>query len=140
MNPSRNIRRVKNEEEKAASRLKDVISELREGSDIDGAVLIGEKDAIIAYDLPPNGNFEGDIPEILAILEELGGLAQEHDNVMFAQRIFDFNGHKILAKKLKDQLTLLVLMQKRGYVSLAMLDIENSIRRIHEILENEQFN
>jgi hypothetical protein len=53
---------------------------------------------------------------------------------MFAQRIFEYNGFKVLAKKLRDKLTLLVLLRKRGYVSLAMLDIENSIRRIDEIM------
>ena len=140
MNPPRNIKVSKIATDEIALSLKNVVSELREGSDIEGAVLIGEKDTIIAYDLPHGRDYEGEISEILAMLKGFGGLVQEHDNVMFAQQIFDFNGHKILAKKLKDQLTLLVLMQKRGYVSLAMLDIENSIRRIHEILGNKQFN
>lgn len=123
------------------SRIKEVLSDLKKGSDIEGAMLIEGNDAIIACDLPARANYDKEIPEVLAMLEELcGQTTNELNEVMFAQQIFDFNGHKILAKKLKDKLTLLVMMQKRGYISLAMLDIENSIRRIDEILQNKPFN
>ena len=117
------------------SRLKEVISDLKEGRDIEGALLVDEEDAIIASALPENTNYEAEIPEILALLEERHRFSSiENHKAMFAQRIFEYNGFKVLAKKLRDKLTLLVLLRKRGYVSLAMLDIENSIRRIDEVM------
>jgi len=135
MSSSKDMRMSKIEEDQAVLRLKDVVSDLRKGSDIEGAVIVDGKEAIIACDLPVGTNYEREIPEILALLEEEHGYApSEHHKVMFAQRIFDYNGYKVLAKKLKEKLTLLVLLQKRGYISLAMLDIENSIRKINEIL------
>jgi predicted regulator of Ras-like GTPase activity (Roadblock/LC7/MglB family) len=123
------------EEKQPKPELKAVISDLRRGSDIEGAILVDEKDAIIATALPENKNYERDIPEILEILEKgYGSNLNKHDNFMFAQQIFDFNGFKVLAKKLRDKLTLLVLLKKQGYISLAMLDIENSVRKIDEIM------
>lgn len=124
------------------SRLRKVISDLIEGSDIEGAVLVDGKEEIIACDLPKNTTYKDEIHEILELLEERDcPVPNEYNNVMFAQSILDYNGCKILAKKLKDKITLLVLLRKRGYISLAMLEIENSIRRIDEIiLEQVDFN
>jgi hypothetical protein len=55
-------------------------------------------------------------------------------HVMFKQYIAEYNGHKILSKKIRNGITLLLLLGKKGYTSLAMLDIENSTRKIDEIL------
>ncbi len=136
------IRKSDFEENDPLSRLEKVISDLKEGRDIEGALLVDEEDAIIACALPENTHYEAEIPKILALLEKRGyHVKNENHKVMFAQHIFEYNGYKILAKKLKDKLILLVMMKKRGYVSLAMLDIENTIRRIDEIiLEQVDFN
>ena len=116
-------------------RLKKVISELKEGVDIEGAVLVNESDEIIAASFPKSSNYESELHEIMSIFEELNDLSEsKSQDAFFAQRILDYNGFKILAKKLKDKLTLLVILKKRGYLSLAMLEIENSTRKIHEIL------
>lgn len=120
---------------KIGSELEDIVSDLKEVNEIDGALLVDECNYVLASDLPESTNYEAEIPEILKLLKESDIPSRnEYDDTMFAYQVLDYNGYKILAKKLKDKLTLLVMMQKRGYVSLAMLDIENSIRRIHEIL------
>lgn len=134
MSSSKCIEVSKIEDDQVELTLKKVVSDLRKGSDIEGAVIVDGREEIIACDLPEGTNYEAEIPEILAMLEEDGYAPGEHQKGLFAQRIFDYNGYKVLAKKLKDKLTLLVLLKKRGYISLAMLDIENSIRRIYEIL------
>lgn len=122
-------------EHKSTSKLKEVVSDLRKGSDIKGAILVEGKDAIIAYDLPNTANSESEVNKILDLLKEgIDSNPGENYNGLFAHRILDYKGYKVLAKKLKHDLTLLVMLHKRGYISLAMLDIENSIRRIDEIL------
>lgn len=115
------------------SRLINVISDLKNGTDIKGAALIGDKDRIIVSDLPKGNNYPAEIPEILSRLRYW------HDstlplNGMFAHCIIDYNGGKVLAKILRENFMLLVLLEKTGYVGLAMLDIENSVREINGIL------
>jgi predicted regulator of Ras-like GTPase activity (Roadblock/LC7/MglB family) len=119
--------------------LKKIISDLRNESDIEGVCIVDQNDAIIASDLPDSSHYEADITEIMQLInEEDGYLAYEQSKVLFSQRILDYNGCKILAKKIKDKLTLLVMIPKRGYISLAMLDIENSIRKIDEIMRGSK--
>ncbi|UCE38256.1 MAG: hypothetical protein JSW00_03190 [Thermoplasmata archaeon] len=131
----KDMRQSEFQENLAISRLKQVISDLNKISDIKGAALVEGMNDIIACDLPPSTNYKEDISEILKLLEDGDGytINRQHE-VMFAHRILDYNGYKVLVKKLGDRLTLLVMLQKRGYVSVAMLDIENSIRRIDEII------
>jgi hypothetical protein len=117
------------------SRLREVISEIKEGGDIEGAILIDERDDFIVSAFSKGTNYESKTPEILAMLDALkdSNLGKSPDT-FFTQRIFDYNGFKVLAKRIKDRITLLVFLKKPGYISLAMLDVENSTRKIHEIL------
>ena len=117
------------------SKLREVISEIKEGGDIEGAVLINENDDIIVSAFSKGSDYELKTAEIMALLDILKDpkLGTSKD-AFFTQRIFDYNGFKVLVKKIRNRLTLLVFLKKRGYISLAMLDIENSTRKIHEIL------
>lgn len=129
------IRVSEMQENISISLFKKIISDLGNESDIEGACIVDQDDAIIASDLPDSSGYEADITEIMQLLNEGDGYsAYEQPKVLFSQRILDYNGCKILAKKIRDKLTLLVMIHKRGYISLAMLDIENSIRKIDEIM------
>jgi predicted regulator of Ras-like GTPase activity (Roadblock/LC7/MglB family) len=122
-------------ENQPTPRLKNVLADLNQGSDIEGAVLVDRNDAMIVCGLPEERNYEAETPEILTLLGNLiSSTPDRGHNSMFAQCILDYNGGKILAQKLKDDLILLVVLKKQGYISLAMLDIENSIRKIEGIL------
>jgi predicted regulator of Ras-like GTPase activity (Roadblock/LC7/MglB family) len=122
-------------EKEPQTRLNEVISDLKEGLDIEGAVLVNESDEIIASAFSKNTNYKSQLNEIIAMFEELNDpKSVTSQDAFFSQRILDYHGFKILAKKLKDKLTLLVILKKRGYLSLAMLEIENTTRKIHEIL------
>ena len=119
------------------SKLRRVLSDLKETNDIEGAALVGAEDKIITHDLPKRSNYESEIPQIMTLFKDLSDFAlRTHFNHMFTHCIFEYNGCKVVAKKLKDNLTLLVMLQKHGYVGLAMLDIENSIRRIDDIISD----
>ena len=116
--------------------LRKVISDLSEVEDIEGAVLVEGRDEIIAGNFPDTTDYKKEISEILQMLEDTTDSEKiENQNHIFEHSILDYNGLKILAKKLKERLTLLVVIHNRGYISLAMLDIENSIRKINEILQ-----
>ena len=118
--------------------LKDVISEIKEGGDVEGAALINEKNEIIISTFSKETEYDKCIPEILALMKALKSpdLCSSSDT-FFTQRIFDQNGFKILAKNIMDGYILLVFLKKRGYISLAMLDIENSTIRINQILHGD---
>jgi hypothetical protein len=115
------IRYSKTAEEDKTSRLKKVISDLKEGADIEGAALVDFEDSIIAYDLPNDENYKDEIHGILEFIELTFDSRQDLKNEsIFTHKVFEYNGFKVLAKKIKDRLTLLVMLRKRGYVSLAL--------------------
>ncbi len=121
------------------SRLKKVISDLKEEEDIEGAILVKGKDRVVACELPKRNNHTEEIAKILALVEEWNASALSgHYDDMFTQCVFDYNGYKILAKKLNKNLALLVMLQKKGYIGPTMLDIENSAREILRILAERE--
>lgn len=116
--------------------LKGILSNLRNISDVQGAILIDGKNSILAYDMQNGMNPLEYLHGITRILDEERRLTiKKKTKRLFIQHIFDYNGCKVLAKKIKE-LTLLVMLEKRGYISLAMLDIENSVREIENILKS----
>lgn len=118
------------------SKLKKVLSDLKKSTDIEGAVLVGRRDMIITHDLPKKSNYEAEISQIMTQFNDLSHeVMSTHFSRMFSHCIFDYNGCKVLAKRLEN-FTLLILLHKKGYVGPAMLDIENSASEIKRILNN----
>lgn len=114
--------------------IKKVLSELKESKDIEGALLVEGTESVLASALPNRTEHEMDVTKILAQMRELQGhINDTNDHGMFSQHIFEYNGFTVLARTLNN-LTLLVMLQKSGYMGLAMLDIENSIRKIDQVL------
>ena len=115
--------------------LKKVVSDLKDGEDVEGAFLIGEGDCVIACELT-NKNNDYDLRKILTLINKTSS-APVHPtgDMIFTCAEFDYNGSRILGKKLDDTLTLFVMLKKRSYVSLAMLNLENTVRKIDNILE-----
>jgi hypothetical protein len=135
MKANENIRWGTVLENSPLSMVRKAVFNLRNQDDIKGAVLIYNLDSIIAYEMPNNLKFKEQIPKILKKLEN-GFENKENDppKILFEHQIIDYNGYKILVKRLIPNLTLLVMLQKHGYLSLAMIDVENSIRWIKEII------
>ncbi len=113
-----------------------VLSNLRKIDDIHGSMLVLGNNSIFASDMPdfmdPDDYFHG----IMNVLNEKGMFDLNKVNrKLFGHHIFDYNGYKVLAKKIRN-FTLLVMLKKMGYVGLAMLDIENSAREIDQIMQS----
>ena len=119
----------------ASNMLNNVISDLKSKSDIQGAVLINRGGQIIARALPHGSISHLGLSELLPRLMELShGSGSTSQKVMFPHLISEHNGHKILARSVRKNLFLLVLLQESCYMGPAMLDMENSILRIQDIL------
>lgn len=122
-------------EKLSTAHLKKVLSDLKEASDIEEAVLIGEKNRIIACAPTQKKNHEAEILKILAQLRDWSTFTPgKHNGGMFAHHVLDYNGSKIVAAKCGNDLILFVMLQKHGYISIAMLELENSVREIKRIL------
>ena len=119
----------------ASNMLNNVISDLKSKSDIEGAVLINGGGQVIAPSLPQGGISHLGFSELLPRLLELSfKIPHRAQNIMFPHLISEHNGHRILARSVKEDLFLLVLLHESCYMGPAMLDMENSILKIQEIL------
>ncbi len=115
--------------------LKKVIADLIENIDVEGALLIDGDYNVLASELPDNEMFIKNLLEILSSSKRWNNPdLNVFNHVMFKQFVMDHNGYKILSKRIRNGITLLILLGKKGYTSLAMLDVENSTRKIDEIL------
>jgi hypothetical protein len=122
-------------EKESLTRLSEVISNIKDGDDIEGAILINERDDTIVSAFSNSINRKIKMTEIISLLYSLKDpMIGKTNDTFFTQRIFDYNGLKVLTKNIMERLTLLVFLKKRCYISLVMLDVENSTRRIHEIM------
>jgi hypothetical protein len=116
--------------------LNKVISRLKEAGDIQGVALIQGNDSILAYDFPQYKNDKADIQNIIKLLKQAKDSNHtSHHKTHLNHNIINYNGARVLAKKLKNNRFLLVMLHKRGYVNFALMDIENSIGMIDEIMK-----
>ena len=133
------IRSPSSHENLPTPRLKKVLSDLKSAIDIDEVLLIGEKEGILVYAPTENENFEAEIPKIFAHLRGWGAnTPSKPGNNMFAHHILDYNGSKIVAVKCVNDLMLVIILQKQGYIGPAMLELENSVREIGRILNHKR--
>ncbi len=125
----------------ASDMLNNVISDLKSKSDIQGAVLLDRNGHVIARALPHEGISKLKLSELLPMLLELSQLTpQRAENIMFPHLFSEDHDCKILARSVKKDLFLLVLLQESCYMGPAMLDMENSVLRIREILTDSMEN
>lgn len=121
------------------SRLVDVVINLKRGDDIKGAVLVEGDSDIIVLDTSWDPSYKNEIPNIMKLLNhDTRFTLDEEQKGIFSHHVFDYNGLMIMARRLMDRFTLLVVLKKHPYISLASLDLENSTRRITEILRGCQ--
>ncbi|MHA2064667.1 MAG: hypothetical protein ACXABY_09865 [Candidatus Thorarchaeota archaeon] len=54
---------------------------------------------------------------------------------IFVESMEVHNGHKVLGSKIKRDYILLLVLEKKAYVGLTMLNMESSLREIEKIME-----
>ncbi|UCF09156.1 MAG: hypothetical protein JSW28_05625 [Thermoplasmata archaeon] len=139
MKPPKGLSMLYEQGDELSINIKRVMADIREGKDIKGSILVKGGHAVIVSDLPEDTDTWMEEDEILDMIHEWkGSLPLTSKNTMFPEFIKDYNGCKILAKWLMDDLTLLVVTQRTGYLGLAMLEVESSIQRAQRLMkENE---
>jgi len=108
-------------------------------SDVDEAGIIKEDGSIISWhphqDIKPN-------PLIDFTLDFISKnnltCSQELKMGMFTQAVMDFNGHKMLISKIKPDIILMLLLKKRAYLGLTMLDLEGCLREINKAMNKNR--
>ena len=124
------------DKKKLPPEIKFMLSDLSKRRDVLGAVLVRGDMGIVACDLPVYDNETPDILDELAMMENWGAYPRRvPKNSLFPQLVRDGNGFKIFAKQMSGDLTLFVMMRNSGYIGLATLDIEKTIKKIKKTLD-----
>lgn len=118
-----------------SSRLGNVMTDLKDRSDIGGAVLINREGRVLAGAMSHETISNSGLSELLPELTDIScDHAPSGQGFMFPTIITEHRGHRILARSVREDLYLLVLLHDSCYMGLTMLDMENSIMRIRDIL------
>lgn len=115
--------------------LKEIMIKLVSISDVSGAAIVRADGTVISWHME-NGTKPTHYIDI--ILDFMSTIYQKdiHRNKygMFTQSILDFHGHKILINMIRSDVMLLLLLDKRAYLGLTMLDIEGYLREVDKAL------
>lgn len=115
--------------------VRNVIADLMCGSDVEGVVLVRDDSEVIAGNLPLTGGIMAGGPSIGTFLNEvMENFSMSMQNDIFSQPVAYSGDYQMLARRITGDLTLLAMVKSPGYMGLAMLDIENSVRKIGDIL------
>ena len=115
--------------------LKEIMSKFGSISDVSGAGIVKIDGSVISWCA------DGIVPTpyIDFMLNFISHLQQKnrchYKHGMFTQSIINYNGHKILMSWVRADMMLLLLLDKKAYLGLAMLDMEGALREIDQILD-----
>jgi predicted regulator of Ras-like GTPase activity (Roadblock/LC7/MglB family) len=54
---------------------------------------------------------------------------------LFTESILEYNGHKILLSRIREDVMVLLLVDKKAYLGLTMLDLEGCLREVDKTLD-----
>jgi predicted regulator of Ras-like GTPase activity (Roadblock/LC7/MglB family) len=109
------------------SKWEDMIRELISISDVRGAAIVGMDGSIICCN-SSNGTDMNQYIDLVTtkFLRKI----PDYNQGMFNESIVDYNGHKILLTGLKPGMILLLVVEKKAYLGLTMLDVECCLRNM----------
>lgn len=116
--------------------IEELMSRLVSISDVSGAGVIRADGSIVSWHAE-----EGIKPEqyINYILKVMAMKNQENvyksQHSMFTESVQDYNGHKILTSRIREDKLLLLVLDKRAYLGLTMLDVECCLGDIGKALD-----
>ena len=118
--------------------LEELMSRLVSISDVSGAGVIRADGSIVSWHAENGIKPKQYIDYILKVMS-----ATNQENVynsqhsMFTESIQDYNGHKILTSRIRTDVLLFMVLEKRAYLGLTMLDVECCLEEIDQALEED---
>jgi predicted regulator of Ras-like GTPase activity (Roadblock/LC7/MglB family) len=124
-------------EEKCARNLrgfKRIVSDLNALIDVKGVAIINKEGTVIAGKTNNGLDLNAYIQVVLQHLEKTAKGALICPKTLFLQSIVNYNGSQILYGRIIDDILLVILLEKKAYLGLAMLDLENSAIKAFETI------
>ncbi len=112
--------------------LKEIMSKLVSISDVSGAAIVKADGSVISWHTDDGTEPTQYIDFISAAYQKS---IHSYKDGMFTESITDYNGHKILMGRIRADVMLLLVLDKRAYLGLAMLDMEGCLREIDKGLD-----
>jgi predicted regulator of Ras-like GTPase activity (Roadblock/LC7/MglB family) len=119
--------------------LKRIVNELSTISDVCGAVLLDSGGEVITQHVKDDISPEQYIDFVVhrpALIQKYIIPSGNNMNSMFNQQIVDYNGHKLLVGRIAPDTILLLLLDKKAYLGLTMLDMEGCLRDMDAAYSN----
>jgi predicted regulator of Ras-like GTPase activity (Roadblock/LC7/MglB family) len=116
--------------------LEKIMNKLLAISDVSGAGIVKMDGSVISWqmeDVTDPTQYVDFMMDFLSFSK--GNNVDNYKHGMFTQKIVDYNGHKILMSKVKADMMLMLLLDKKAYLGLTMLDMEGFLREIDLVLD-----
>ncbi len=101
-------------------------------SDVSGAAIVKADGSVISW-LSDNGTEPTQYIDFISAAYQKS--IHSYKDGMFAESITDYNGHKILMGRIRADVVLLLVLDKRAYLGLAMLNMEGCLREMDQALD-----
>ena len=119
--------------------IKEIMSDLRRVEDVGGTVLIRLDGSVMAMDLPSEIHMNVSMRGLLQNLALLRGKTQlNRSKSIFAPVVIQYNGFNVLTSSIDKDLLFVTIVKNKGYLGVAMLDIENTVREIRRIISGKE--
>jgi predicted regulator of Ras-like GTPase activity (Roadblock/LC7/MglB family) len=118
--------------------LEDIMNKLVSIADVHGAAIIRTDGSIISWQSKDNGDNGNPKQYIDSVMDYIASVLERnidhHIDGMFMESIVDFNGSKLLTHRIRKNIMLLLVLDKKAYIGLTMLDVEGCLQDINSAL------
>ena len=116
--------------------LDEVMSKLVSIPDVSGAAILRADGSLVSW---RTKNGEKPTEDIEFINRSISAAHLKNINSLksglFKELILDYNGHKIFISKIREDAMLLLLVNKKAYLGLTMLDVEGCLREVDKAFD-----
>lgn len=114
--------------------LERIVNDLNSLTDVKGVAIIDRDGAIIAG-ITDNGlNLVTYAQVVRRHIQKPSTRSMKYPKGIFLQSLVSYNGSIILFGRIIDNVLLMVLLEKKAYLGLAMLELENSAKKAFECM------
>jgi predicted regulator of Ras-like GTPase activity (Roadblock/LC7/MglB family) len=116
------------------------MSKLVSISDVRGAALLSSNGSVISWRSNDNGKPKRYIDLILRFTSnEYQRNINNYKDGMFNESILTYNGYKVLMSKIRKNVILMLVLEKKAYLGLTMLDVAGCLHDIDSALDDRYY-